>query len=136
MLASYSCSIDYFSVPPIKQLNIVKSFIYWDITLCNQVKVSRRYGTIYASIFRFFWLLHDSCGVFLHILFDLEDWADIFLRKFDFYRIIWRCIPGDRKFHSHGSGNLRSNKLMILRVYEPIPDGYTWPIIIMQNFKR
>jgi hypothetical protein len=51
---------------------VMKSSIFWDITLCGPLKVNRRFGGTYSLL---------RAGFLLVLIFDSEDGGDMFLRN-------------------------------------------------------
>jgi hypothetical protein len=69
---------------------VMKSTIFWDITPCSSLKVNRRFGATYASVFRAKELAELETSVKeggkqssaeQSLYFDPEDGGDVFLRN-------------------------------------------------------
>jgi hypothetical protein len=52
---------------------VVKSTIFWDITLCSSLKVNRRFGALLGTYF--------DASFFFGSFFDPKDGSDMFLRN-------------------------------------------------------
>jgi hypothetical protein len=60
---------------------VMKSSIFWDITLCSSLKVNRRFEGKYCLHLPGLLATCFHAGVLLSLFFDLKDGDDMFLRN-------------------------------------------------------
>jgi hypothetical protein len=86
---------------------LMKSSVFWDITLCSHWKSANILKEHIQVTSRA--LLHSGFG--LGLFFNPGDLGDMFLcNVVDFQQTTWHYIPEDRTLHNHCCENLKSHK--------------------------
>jgi hypothetical protein len=83
----------------------MKSIIFWDMTLCSLLSVSRRFGGTYH--------LHLACWFIAELITSTLKMEAICSSKMsvDTQQATQRHIPDDDTLHNHHCGNLKSYKM-------------------------
>jgi hypothetical protein len=93
--------------------NLIRSSIFWDITLCNPLKVKRRFGgtcRLHLQGRRISQALHQRDAGGKQRCYDTTEMEATCSSEtvVDFQRTTWCYIPEDRNLHNHRSENLKS----------------------------